>query len=41
MCEYALEIAEKEAERRYEKEVKRLICFIADEIVESAEEYDE
>ena len=41
LCEYALDIAQVEIEKRYELEVQNAIVTLADDIIESAEPYYE
>lgn len=40
LCEYVMEVAEKEAKKRLIDGLNDVICCISDEIIETAEEYE-
>lgn len=39
LCEYVIDFAEEQVNQSLPKAVKELICELADEIIETAEEY--
>lgn len=40
LCEHVMDIAEVEAKKRFADTFDDLVCKIADEIIETAEEYE-